>query len=227
MPPRPGEKVSLSKAEWPDCQRDFGLAIQGRYAGSLTRLVAGITDHLILVTLFTIFALLVSLIREKIFGNLYPGDAPFLELLIPLAYLTFTASYYILSWVIVGRTIGMTMLGLLVVRSNGHRIGFFQAIVRAFTQPLNVLLFGLILGLIRRDGRQWNDLITWTGVVYSWDARLARLREDDDLINVSVTFGSNDMKTPPDHGWNAEISGESKDMETRHDWDAEIPEKSK
>lgn len=232
LPPRPSEKVSLSKSEWPDSQRDFGLALQGRYSGSLTRFTAAIMDHLILMTLFTIVALLLSLIRTHIFGDRDDSLPEWFEWIVPLTYVCFTFWYYILSWVIVGRTIGMTMLGLLMVSSNGHRIGLIQAIARAVTEPISVLLCGYILGLIRRDGRQWHDLITGTGIVYSWDARLARLREEDDLINVSVNFGSNDMKTspdhawnadmetPPNHGWNGEISGDTKVMETP-------PEKSK
>lgn len=207
LPPRPGEKVSNSKVEWPDTQRDFGLAIQGRYSGTLTRLVAGCMDHILLMTLFTIFALLVRIILDQ--RSVDYSELPFIDWFVPLAYLLFNLTYYILSWVIVGRTFGMTMLGLLVVSSNGHRIGVCQAIIRAFTHTLNTFFLGFVIGLIRRDGRQWNDLITCTGFVYSWDARLASLQEEDDLINVSVNFGSNDIETP-DNGWNAEIPEKAK-----------------
>lgn len=213
LPPRPAEKVLFSKSEWPESRRDFGLAVQGRYSGTLTRLVAGITDHILLTTIFTIFTLLTSIVGEKIYGDKDFWEAEFLEWLIPLAYLLFTLTYYILSWVLVGRTIGMIMLGLLVVSSTGHRISFCQALVRAVSQPFNVVLFGVVLGLIRRDGRQWHDLITGTGFVYSWDARLATLREEDDLLDVSVHFGSNDIMETPHHdhdGWNAEIPEKAK-----------------
>jgi uncharacterized RDD family membrane protein YckC len=209
LPPRPGENVALSKSEWPDSQRDFGLAIQDRYSGSLTRFLAGFTDYILLATLFAIFASLTSIIAEKIAGDDDFWDDQFLDWFVPLIFLIFVLAYVLFSWLIVGRTIGMAMLGLLVVSSTGHRIGFCQAIVRAVLQPLNTLFFGYVLGLIRRDGRQWNDLITGTGFVYSWDARLASLREEDDLLNVSVHFGSNDIESPHD------------------ECTAEIPEKSK
>ena len=50
--------------------------------------------------------------------------------------------------------------------------------MRSLAFPLSILLFGLgFLGiLIGRQHRALHDVIAGTAVVYSWDARAARLR---------------------------------------------------
>jgi uncharacterized RDD family membrane protein YckC len=51
-------------------------------------------------------------------------------------------------------------------------------VLRALVFPLSFLLLGLgFLGiLVQRERRALHDLIAGTAVVYSWDARAARLR---------------------------------------------------
>ena len=77
-----------------------------------------------------------------------------------------------------GRTIGMAVLGIQVVKTDGTPIGVRQAVVRTLTLPLSFLFLGLgFLGiLISRDRHALHDRLAGTAVVYSWDARAARLR---------------------------------------------------
>jgi uncharacterized RDD family membrane protein YckC len=72
----------------------------------------------------------------------------------------------------------MALLGIRVVKADGSAIGARQAVVRTVTLPLSFLVFGLgFLGiLINRDRHAWHDRFAGTSVVYSWDARAARLR---------------------------------------------------
>jgi uncharacterized RDD family membrane protein YckC len=65
-----------------------------------------------------------------------------------------------------------------VVRADGKAIDPWRGVVRALVFPLSFLLFGLgFLGiLVQREHRALHDLIAGTAVVYSWDARAARLR---------------------------------------------------
>jgi len=64
------------------------------------------------------------------------------------------------------------------VRADGMRAEPRRGVVRALVFPLSFLLFGLgFLGiLVQRERRALHDLIAGTAVVYSWDARSARLR---------------------------------------------------
>ena len=77
-----------------------------------------------------------------------------------------------------GRTFGSTILGLRVVRSDGRELDPGHAVIRVLVFPLSFLLFGIgfLLILVRHDRRALQDLIADTAVVYTWDARAARLR---------------------------------------------------
>ena len=62
--------------------------------------------------------------------------------------------------------------------------------MRTLLEPLSIItIVGLLMGWVRKDGRQLHDLLTGTGVSYSWDAKLAYLRQQavdelDDKQNV-------------------------------------------
>ena len=86
--------------------------------------------------------------------------------------------YFSYQWALSGKTIGMAVLGIRVVSTDGAAIGPRQAVVRTLVFPLSFVLFGLgFLGILtNRDRHAWHDRIAGTAVVYSWDARAARLR---------------------------------------------------
>jgi uncharacterized RDD family membrane protein YckC len=72
----------------------------------------------------------------------------------------------------------MAVLGIRVVKSDGSPVGARQAIIRTLTLPLSIIVFGLgFLGILTNPRRYaWHDRFAKTAVVYSWDARAARLR---------------------------------------------------
>ena len=86
--------------------------------------------------------------------------------------------YFGYSWAMSGRTAGMAVLGVRVVRADGWAIDPWRGVLRALVFPLSFLLFGLgFLGiLVQRERRALHDLIAGTAVIYAWDARAARLR---------------------------------------------------
>lgn len=99
----------------------------------------------------------------------------------PVAIAVFVAwafAYFAYSWSADGRTPGMALLGLRVLRSSGARLSGWRAIARTLAFPLSFLVLGLgfALILVQRDRRALHDLIADTVVVYAWDARAARLR---------------------------------------------------
>jgi uncharacterized RDD family membrane protein YckC len=82
------------------------------------------------------------------------------------------------SWAASGRTFGMAVLGVRVVRADGGALDPWRGAARALVFPLSFLLFGLgFLGiLLQREHRALHDLVAGSAVIYAWDARAARLR---------------------------------------------------
>jgi uncharacterized RDD family membrane protein YckC len=157
-------------------EHDLAVSQQGHYAGAVTRLCAFVVDQFIASTAYTLavgglqFAVaLVSDVDFKV--DNYP-------ILLAITYTSWLFIYYAYSWAAAGRTLGMTLVGLRVVRGDGAAISVRQAVVRALAMPLSFLIFGLgFLGiLIGRKRRALHDVIADTAVVYGWDARAARLR---------------------------------------------------
>ena len=95
-----------------------------------------------------------------------------------IAYAAWLFIYFAYSWAASGKTFGMALLGVRVVRSDGADAGARRAVVRTLALPLSFLIFGLgFVGiLLGRQRRALHDVIAGTVVIYSWDARAARLR---------------------------------------------------
>jgi len=70
------------------------------------------------------------------------------------------------------------LLGIRVVRRDGHDFDFRRAFVRALVYPLSFLFLGLgLLGAVfGRERRTLHDVAAGSTVIYDWDARAARLR---------------------------------------------------
>jgi uncharacterized RDD family membrane protein YckC len=86
--------------------------------------------------------------------------------------------YFAYCWATTGKTPGMTLLGIRVVRADGAHAEPWRAVVRTLILPISVALFWLSLPLIlvQREHQAPHDLIAGTAVVYAWDARAARWR---------------------------------------------------
>ena len=149
---------------------------QGNYAGAVSRLAAFALDIGISWGLFTLgaaaFTFAIRLLTGK---SVSLNNYKWLSVAV-LASWEFL--YFFYQWGLAGRTIGMATLGVQVVKADGTPIGWGSAFWRTLTFPLSFLLFGLgFLGIIVNRHRQaWHDRFAKTAVVYSWDARAARLR---------------------------------------------------
>jgi uncharacterized RDD family membrane protein YckC len=86
--------------------------------------------------------------------------------------------YFAYQWALSGRTLGMAIFGVRVVRRDGSALNGRRALLRTVTFPLGFLTLGIgFLGVLTNPGRQaLYDRIADTTVVYAWDARAARLR---------------------------------------------------
>jgi uncharacterized RDD family membrane protein YckC len=149
---------------------------QGNYAGAVTRLVAFAADVGASWGIFTLALAGISFAIELVTGNQVNLGSRQILALVGLVIWEFI--YFAYQWSLAGKTIGMAVLGIRVVSRDGDAITPRQAVIRTITLPLSFLFFGLgFLGiLLNKDRHAWHDRLARTVVVYSWDARAARLR---------------------------------------------------
>lgn len=149
---------------------------QGHYAGAVSRLVAFGADVGASWGLYTLGVALFNAAYKLVTGSTYNLTNHQVLAVIILSVWEFL--YYSYQWAVGGRTLGMAIFGLQVVTTEGGPIGVRQAVVRTLALALSVALFLFAFwGIIfQRERRALDDLIAGTVVVYSWDARAARLR---------------------------------------------------
>jgi uncharacterized RDD family membrane protein YckC len=167
----------------PDAPSEIGAAalahggITGRYAGPLTRLFAFVVDALIVWSVWTLAVLGVAFVASVFVQD---GLAPSgLQAIVGVAILALWALvYYTLGPAIAGKTVGMGVIGLMIVTRAGAPISGRAAFVRTLVLPLSALPLGLgLVGiLIGRERRALHDVAAGTAVVYDWGDRPAELR---------------------------------------------------
>jgi uncharacterized RDD family membrane protein YckC len=152
------------------------VSAQGNYAGSVSRLLAFIIDLVVSAGLFAFGLAVTSLAVQVVTGHTVSWNRTNIVVAIILGAWEFF--YFGYSWAVSGRTFGMAVLGVRVVRADGNRLDPWRGAVRALVFPLSFLFFGLgFLGiLVQREHRALHDLIAGTAVIYAWDARAARIR---------------------------------------------------
>jgi uncharacterized RDD family membrane protein YckC len=152
------------------------VTAQGNYAGSVSRLMAYLIDLLISTGLFSLALAAVSYGTQVVSGH--PVSWNRTNIVVVILYVAWEFFYFGYCWAASGRTPGMAVAGIRVVRAEGTIIDHWRGWVRSLAFPLSFLLLGLgFLGiLVGREHRALHDVIAGTAVVYAWDARVARLR---------------------------------------------------
>ena len=152
------------------------VAAQGNYAGSVSRFLAYAIDLFASTAVYTLALAAISYVVQIVTGEQVSWNRQ--DILVVVTYVAWEFFYFGYSWAVSGRTLGMAVLGVRVVRADGAVAEPRRGVVRALVFPLSFLLFGLgFLGiLVQRERRALHDLIAGTAVVYAWDARAARLR---------------------------------------------------
>jgi uncharacterized RDD family membrane protein YckC len=150
--------------------------MQGHYAGSVSRFAAYVIDVAVSSGLFAAGLALVSYAAQVVTGHVIGWSRQ--DVLVAVLLAAWQLLYFGYSWASGGKTFGMAVLGVQVVRADGMIIDPWRGVLRALVFPLSFLLFGLGFAgiLVQREHRALHDLIAGTAVVYSWDARAARLR---------------------------------------------------
>ena len=152
------------------------VTAQGQYAGSVSRFLAYAIDLLVSSAVFTLALAAVSYVVKIVTGKQVSWNRQ--DIVVVVTYVAWEFFYFGYSWAVSGRTFGMAVLGVRVVRADGAVAEPWRGVVRSLVFPLSFLLFGLgFLGiLVQRERRALHDLIAGTAVIYAWDARAARLR---------------------------------------------------
>ncbi len=169
--------VEARSEVWRLPRHDRAVALQGRYAGAVSRFLAFLLDVSIVSAVFGILGALSAEAMRIVLDVTWSSEDH--RLLVGALYVLWQFLYFAGLTASGGRTIGKAVLGVFVVQQDGTAVTTSGAVRRTVAFPLSFLLFGagFLLGVLRRDRRQLHDLLGGTAVVYAWDAETARLRE--------------------------------------------------
>ena len=167
--------TGLGAAGGPDAQQ-LAVTRQGHYAGPVTRLVGYAVDQGIVNGLYTVTLAFLDAGNRAINGQ--ASDLKIPTAVATVAYALWWLVYFTYPWAASGRTPGMALFGIRVVRTDGAVLSPGKALVRAVTFPLGFVTFGFGFLWALVDGRRRTlyDVLAGSSVVYDWDARAARLR---------------------------------------------------
>lgn len=151
-------------------------SLQGHYAGIASRFAAYVADLGTTTAVFTAVLAAASFAVSVVTSHSVSWDKS--NTAVAFAFVGWQFAYYAYSWAASGKTLGMALIGVRVVRQGGAPAGVRHAVVRTLAFPLSFLLFGLGFAgiLVGSERRALHDVIAGTVVVYAWDARAARLR---------------------------------------------------
>jgi uncharacterized RDD family membrane protein YckC len=154
----------------------FAVSQQGHYAGAVTRLAAFAVDQGVASAAFAVTTAVISWAVRLVTADEIQWTTP--TWLTGLFFVAWLFLYYAYPWSVSGKTLGMALFGIRVVRRDGAAATARNGVVRALALPLSFATLGLgFLPIITgKHRRALHDLIAGTAVVYSWDARGARLR---------------------------------------------------
>ena len=152
------------------------VSSQGHYAGSVSRFLAFVLDAVVSTGLFALGLAATSLVVQVVTGHSVSWSRT--NIVVAIIFVAWEFFYFGYSWAASGKTFGMYVLGIRVVRADGATAEPWRGILRALVFPLSFLLLGLGFAgiLVQREHQALHDLIAGTAVIYAWDARAARLR---------------------------------------------------
>ena len=150
--------------------------LEGHYAGFVTRFGAFLVDIIVIAVLFAIGGRVLEFVLSILLRHRFELSRAGLASWIALALWAFI--YFAYPLAVAGRTFGMAVVGVRVVRADGRELSTGHAVVRVLALPLSFVFLGLglLLIVLRADRRALHDLIAGSAVVYAWDAKAARVR---------------------------------------------------
>ncbi len=148
----------------------------GHYAGAVSRLVAFALDSLIVWSSFLLAMMGITFVFDVVFSVKIGTEWEHGVIGVALAAL-WAFTYHVVGLALAGRTIGMGIIGLMVLTRDGTTVTGRQALVRTLVFPFSFLIFGLgFLGIITSpERRAMHDGAAGTVVVYDWGDRPAEM----------------------------------------------------
>jgi uncharacterized RDD family membrane protein YckC len=152
------------------------VSYQSHYAGAVSRFAAYAVDIAVTTVAFELGLAGISYAVQIVTGHQSHWNRA--NTVVAVIFVVWQFVYFAYSWAVGGRTPGMALMGIRVVRADGTTLDPPHAILRALVFPINILLLGIpfLLILVQNERRGVQDLIAGSAVIYSWDARAARLR---------------------------------------------------
>lgn len=153
-------------------RRDEEHVLQGRTAGFVTRLLAYVTDVVVLAGIVALggwIAVLIDTVFEKMGLQLNADISTIYVFLIPWIF----GLYFVVFWSLTGRTIGKWFMGLKVIRADGNPPTIGPSVIRFIGYGLSAIVFwlGYLWVLIDSDRQAWHDHMAKTWVVYDYERR--------------------------------------------------------
>jgi len=144
----------------------------GDYAGFVTRMVAFITDRLIIAVIVAGGGLFVGFLLETFQLRQVLGTSrlspEWVAAIGGTVAALFAVMYDVGFWTLAGQTPGKRLMGLLVVKANGERLKLGRAILRWLGYWLSgILLLGFLWILVDGKRQGFHDKLARTIVVYS------------------------------------------------------------
>ena len=115
-------------------------SLEGHYAGVASRAAACVIDAALSLAIFTGTVAATSYVIDLVFDTQWDDDS---SLLWGLGLGLWLFFYYWYCWGMAGKTPGAALLGIRVVRQDGHDLGFRRALIRTFVYPLSFAFFGI------------------------------------------------------------------------------------
>lgn len=148
-----------------DIRSERARELQGLRAGFFSRAVASGTDVLLVLCVYVGGVVVASIAWDLFFSQSVSVSVPPHWLNVLILWIVLVV-YLASGWHIAGRTLGKQMMGLRVVFSNGSRLRFPRALLRA---TLCATFFPvLLLALVDRRNRGLEDVVFRTVVLYDW-----------------------------------------------------------
>jgi uncharacterized RDD family membrane protein YckC len=154
---------------------EYPRSAVGEYAGVVSRGIAFLLDIAIVVVVCTIgyeaVITLLSAIGVAHAASTFSANAIGYTIAVPVAFVAYCAA----SWVLAGRTLGMFLLGVRVVRPDGESPRGGRSVVRALAYWISaILMLGFIWIMFDKRRQGFHDKIAGTFVVYDWRGRQSR-----------------------------------------------------
>lgn len=145
----------------------------GQYAGFVTRLIAFAIDQLIVGLAVSVVVLLAEFVASAFGANEWFGTGDLASTIVTILVVVTSALIFILYdllfWMLAGQTPGKRLLGVRIVRTDGKRLRWGNAIRRKVGYWISAILFLGFLWVIVDNRRQaWHDYLAGTLVLYSW-----------------------------------------------------------